>query len=129
MQALKAHTSNLLLKTFTQLLDVKTCRFAPNTPDPLCVKDTIHLIRFARNGSNQRSLTLDISCLSSLGSSFLIEIQTYARTGVPYLFLTMCPFSISTDEYVSLNFRMTKRLRKITKIHRNFNRTSGFLEL
>jgi len=62
-------------------------------------------------------LTLDISYLSSLGSSFVIEIQTYARTGVPNLFLTMYPFSISTDEYVPLNFLTTKRLSKITKIH------------
>jgi len=62
-------------------------------------------------------LTLDINYLSSLGSSFGIEIQTYPRTGVPKLFLTMYPFSISTDEYVPLNFVMTKRLSEITKIH------------
>jgi len=60
-------------------------------------------------------LTLDISYLSSLGSSFAIEIQTYVRTGVPNLFLTMYPFSISTDEYVPLNFLTTKRLSKIIK--------------
>jgi len=59
----------------------------------------------------------DISYLSSLGSSFVIEIQTYARTGVPSLFLTTYPFSISTDEYVPLNLLTTKRLSKITKIH------------
>jgi len=41
--------------------------------------------------------TLDIRYLSSLGSSFVKEIQIYARTGVPNLFLTMYPFSISTD--------------------------------
>jgi len=108
VQALKAHIAlNLLLKTFTQLVDVRKCRFAPNTPDPLCAKDTRPLIRFVRNGSNQRSLTLDISYLSNLGSSFVIEIQTYARTGVPNLFLTMYPLSISTDEYVPLNFLTT----------------------
>jgi len=49
------------------------------------------------------ALTLDTRYLSSLGSSLVIEIQTYARTGVPNLFLAMYPFSISTDEYVSLN--------------------------
>jgi len=47
----------------------------------------------------------------------VIEIQKYARTGVPNLFLTTYPFSIWTDEYVSLNFLMTKKLSKITKIH------------
>ena len=36
---------------------------------------------------------------------------------VPNLFLTMDPFSISTDEHVSLKFLMTKKLSKITKIH------------
>jgi len=30
-------------------------RFSLNTPDPLCAKDTRHLMRFARNGSIQRS--------------------------------------------------------------------------
>jgi len=45
----------LLLKTFTQLVDARKRRFAPNTPDPLYAKDTKHLIRFARNGSIQRS--------------------------------------------------------------------------
>jgi len=46
---------NLLLKTFTQLVGARKCRDAPNTPDPLCAKDTRYLIRFARNGSNRRS--------------------------------------------------------------------------
>jgi len=46
---------NLLLKTFAQLVDSRKCRFAPNTPDPLCAKDTRHRIRFARNGSIPRS--------------------------------------------------------------------------
>jgi len=46
---------NVLLKTFTQLMDARKSRFAPNTPDPLCAKGTRHLIRFARNGSIQRS--------------------------------------------------------------------------
>jgi len=34
----------VLVKTFTQLVDARKCRFAPNTPDPLCAKDTRHLI-------------------------------------------------------------------------------------
>jgi len=46
---------NLLLKTLTQLVDSRKSRFAPNTPDSLCSKDTRHLLRFARNGSIQRS--------------------------------------------------------------------------
>jgi len=54
-------------------------RFAPNTPDPVCAKGTRHLIRFARNGSIQRSLTHDIGYLSSLGPLFVIEIQAHAR--------------------------------------------------
>jgi len=45
----------MLLKTFTKLVDARKSRFAPNTPDLLCAKDTKHLIRFARNGSIQRS--------------------------------------------------------------------------
>jgi len=45
----------MLLKTFTQLMDARKSRFAPNTPDPLCTNYTRHLIRFARNGSIQRS--------------------------------------------------------------------------
>jgi len=60
-------------------MDARKSLFAPNTPDPLCAKDTRHLIRFARNGSIQRSLILDIGYLSSLGSSFVIEIQAHAR--------------------------------------------------
>jgi len=62
-------------------MDARKSRFALNTPDPLCAKATRHLIRFARNGSIQRSLTLDIGYLSSLGSSFVIEIQTQATVG------------------------------------------------
>ena len=55
-------------------------RFAPNTPDPLCTKDTRHLTRFVRNGMAFKDpLTLDIGCPSSLGSSFVIEIQSHAR--------------------------------------------------
>jgi len=63
------------------------------------------------------ALTLDIRYRLSLGYPFVIEIQTYARTGVLNLLLTMYPFSISTDEYVSLSFLMTKKMSKITKIH------------
>jgi len=52
---LKLIALNVLLKTFTQLMDSRKSRFAPNTPDPLCAKGTRHLIRFARNGHIQRS--------------------------------------------------------------------------
>jgi len=44
-----------LLNTFTQLMDARKSRFAPNTPDPLCANYARHMIRFARNGSIQRS--------------------------------------------------------------------------
>jgi len=30
---------NLLLKTFTQFVDARKNRFAPNTPDPLCANN------------------------------------------------------------------------------------------
>ena len=36
-------------------MDARKSRFAPNTPDPLCAKDTRHLTNFVRNGSIQRS--------------------------------------------------------------------------
>jgi len=36
-------------------MDARKSRFAPNTPDPLCAKDSRNLIRFVRNGSIQRS--------------------------------------------------------------------------
>jgi len=49
---------NLLLKAFAQLVDAWKCRFAPNTPDPLWAKDKRHLIRFERNSSIHRSLTV-----------------------------------------------------------------------
>jgi len=45
----------MLLKVFTQLMDARKSRFAPNTPDPLRARGTGHLIRFARNDSIQRS--------------------------------------------------------------------------
>jgi len=60
-------------------MDARQSRFAPNTPEPLCAKGTRHLIRFARNGSIHDPLTLDIGYLSSLGSSFVIEIQAHVR--------------------------------------------------
>ena len=59
-------------------MDARKSRFAPNTPDPVCVKGTRHLIRFARNAFKDL-LTPDIGYLSSLGSSFVIEIQAHAR--------------------------------------------------
>jgi len=52
---LKLIALNVLLKTFTQLMDARKSRFSPNTPDPVCAKGTRHLIRFARNGSIQSS--------------------------------------------------------------------------
>jgi len=60
-------------------MDARKSRFAPNTPDPLYANDTRHLMCFARNGSIQDPLTLDIGYPSRLGSSFVIEIQTHAR--------------------------------------------------
>jgi len=36
---LKLIALNVLLKTFTQLVDARKGRFAPNTADPLCAKD------------------------------------------------------------------------------------------
>jgi len=57
----------MLLKAFRQLMDARKSCFAPNAPDPLCAKGTRHLIHFARNGSIQRSLTLDIGYSFKLG--------------------------------------------------------------
>ena len=59
MQALKAHSLKLASKNVHTTRGCQKMPFAPNTPDPLYVKDTRHLIRFARNGSIQRSPTLD----------------------------------------------------------------------
>jgi len=39
-KSLKLIALNLLLKPFTQLMDARKSRFAPNTPDPLCAKGT-----------------------------------------------------------------------------------------
>jgi len=36
-------------------MDARKSRFAPNTPDPLCAKDTRHLTHVVRNGSIRRS--------------------------------------------------------------------------
>jgi len=35
---------NMLLNTFTQLMDARKSRFATNTPDPLCTNYTRHLV-------------------------------------------------------------------------------------
>jgi len=70
---------NVLAKTFAQLMDARISRFVSNTPGLLCAKGTRHLIRFARNIAFKDPLTLDVSYLSSLGSSFVIEIQAHAR--------------------------------------------------
>jgi len=37
----------VLLKAFTQLLDARKSRFAPNTPDPLCAKSSVGLTLIA----------------------------------------------------------------------------------
>ena len=55
MRALKPDSLKRACKTFTQFMDARKSRFAPNTHDPLCAKDTRHLTRFVRNGSIQRS--------------------------------------------------------------------------
>ena len=62
-------------------MDARKSRFAPNTPDPVCAKDTRRLrpTRFAEMVAFKDSLTLDISCPSSLGPSFEVEIQTHVR--------------------------------------------------
>jgi len=75
---LKAHSLKRASKSFHTTHDARKSRFAPNTPDPLCAKGTRHLMHFARNGNIQRSLTLDIGYPSSVGSSFVIEIQAQA---------------------------------------------------
>ena len=75
----KLRALNVRLKRFTQFMDARKSRFASNTPDPLCAKDTRHLTRFVRNGSIQRSPYPWHRLFPSLGSSFVIEIQKYAR--------------------------------------------------
>jgi len=60
-------------------MDARKSRFAPNTPDPLSAKGTRHLIRFAEMVAFKDPLTHDIGYLSSLGSSFVIQIQAHAR--------------------------------------------------
>jgi len=63
---------NVLVKTFTQFMDARKSRFAPNTPDPLCAKDTLPVL--SEMVACKDPLTLDIGRPSSLGSSFVIEI-------------------------------------------------------
>jgi len=72
---------NLLLKTLTQLVDARKGLFAPNTPDALCAKGT-RLIRFPGMEAFNDPLTFEIGYPSSLGSSFVIEIQTHAKIGL-----------------------------------------------
>jgi len=55
VQALEAHSLKRACKNFHTTHWCRKSRFAPNTPDPLCAKDTRHLTRFVRNGSIQRS--------------------------------------------------------------------------
>jgi len=70
---------NVLLKAFTQVMDSRKSHFSPNTPDALCAKGTRHLIRSARNGSIQTSLTLDIRN-SSTSYSRRIGLEVFAKT-------------------------------------------------
>jgi len=44
VQALKAHSLTLASKNFHTARGCQKIRFAPTTPDPLCAKDTRHLI-------------------------------------------------------------------------------------
>jgi len=55
VQVLKAPSLKRASKSFHTTHGCQKSRFAPNTPDPLCAKGTRHLIRFAGNGSIQRS--------------------------------------------------------------------------
>jgi len=66
VQALKAHSLNLLLKTSTQLVDARKSRFASNTSDPLCAKDTKHLTILPEMVAFKDLFTLDIGYPSSL---------------------------------------------------------------
>jgi len=54
-------------------MDARKSRFASNTPDPLRAKATRHLIRFARNGSIQRPLTLPWHTLSFKFGVFICD--------------------------------------------------------
>jgi len=56
-------------------------RYAPKTQDTWFVLPKMVAIK--------DPLNLDMSYFSRLGSSFVIEIQTYARARVPKLFLTI----------------------------------------
>ena len=61
-------------------MDARKGLFAPNTPDPLCAKDTLSL--FPEMEAFKDPLTFGMGYPSSLGSSFVIEIQTHARKGL-----------------------------------------------
>jgi len=56
-------------------VDSRKSLFVPNTPDPLCVKGTTHLNRLPEMTVFKDPLTLDISYPSSLGFSFVLEIE------------------------------------------------------
>jgi len=56
----KVISLNVLLKTLTQLMDARKSRFALNTPDQLCAKDTRHLTRFVQMAAFKDPLFLDI---------------------------------------------------------------------
>jgi len=113
----KLITLSMILKRFTQFMDGRKSCFAPNTPDPLCAKDTRHMTRFVRNGSIQRSPHHWHRLSLSLGSAFVIEIQKYARrielerncqtrrklgrftTVVAYISITLKPWLPTLVEY------------------------------
>jgi len=66
---------NLHLKTYTQLVHARKGLFAPNAPDPPKTQDTLSV--FPEMEGSKDPFTFAIGYPSSLGSSFLIEIQTY----------------------------------------------------
>jgi len=132
VQVLKAHSPKYGSKSFhtTQLMDelfhttqlflshntTQGCQkkpFAPNTPDPLCAKaqDTWFLL-LPEMVAFKDPLTLYVGYLASLGSSFVMEIQAHARSGVPTFLLPctpsafrqrrMYPFRTSKDKHVPL---------------------------
>ena len=79
VQVLKTHSPKGASKSFHTTHGCQKSRFAPNAPDRLCAKGTRHLIRLPEMVALKDPLTLDIGYLSSLGSSFVIEIQAHAR--------------------------------------------------
>jgi len=69
----------VLLKTFIQLVDAGESRFSPSTPDPLYAKDARHLTVLPEMVAFKDPLTVGKGYRSSLGSLFVMEIQTHDR--------------------------------------------------